>query len=255
MSTSSEPKMVKINAGTFTMGTPVGEAGSEDNERPQHQVSVSAFYLGKYQITQKEYVAVMNFNPAGVYAPDIPVDFINWYDAVKFCNALSSLYKLTPVYTITGDAEPSDASNVVAWDRKANGYRLPTEAEWEYACRAGTTTPYYWGNSIKFLNANYNTKNDFFSQGRIAPIGSYPPNGWGLHEMLGNVFEWCWDRWSGSYLAEPQTDPIGQEGITMRVVRGGCWFIQQEGVRSGKRDHMQINVRYKGNGLRIARNG
>ena len=256
------PEFVKIEGGTFTMGEPDSVYPSPGkNIAPQHTVTVSSFYMSKYEITQREFAAVMGFNPHGYWAPELPVDFVNWYDAIAYCNALSIQDGRTPAYEVT--------DTQVKWNRSADGYRLPTEAEWEYACRAGTSALRYWGDSISFGNANYKplnrertAVNDLTYLARLAPGGSYAPNKFGLYEMLGNVYEWCWDKWENKpYDTNPQTDPIGPGGDTVEidsryqfVLRGGCWFVTDDSLRSGRRDEGPVNIRWKGNGIRLVHN-
>jgi formylglycine-generating enzyme required for sulfatase activity len=266
------PAFVEIKGGKFTMGLP---SGKDKGNAFQHDVTVSDFYLCAYEVTQKEYVEVMGFNPSGVYAPDLPVDYVSWYDAVEFCNKLSKKHRLKPAYHINGAT--------VKWDRNANGYRLPTEAEWEYACRGGTKTLYYVDiedlpeqdgpeqdkKEQKIVDeklrayANFATEDPFWNQGKIVIGGNYPPNKLGLYDMLANVYEWCWD-WFAPYTSENtkeemQIDPIGPpcpdpDVGDVRVLRGGCYFTWYKSLRSGNRDFHITGLRWKGNGIRLARN-
>ena len=137
---------VYISGGVFQMGSPQSEAWRSDDEK-QHTVTVSDFYMSQYEVTQAEYQAVMNNNPSNFSGENLPVENVSWLDAVAYCNARSEQEELTPAYTIDGQN--------VSWERSANGYRFPTEAEWEYACRAGTTTPFYMENSPSAEEANY----------------------------------------------------------------------------------------------------
>jgi formylglycine-generating enzyme required for sulfatase activity len=218
---SPTPDMVRISGGTFTMGSPDTEPDSYNDERPQHSVTVSGFFMGIYEVTQGEYRAVMGNNPSYFTGDNLPVETVSWYDAIAYCNALSRREGLTPAYTRSGDT--------VTWNRGANGYRLPTEAEWEYACRAGTTTPYYTGSSVD--NAGWYRDN---SEGTTHPVGQKQANAWGLYDMHGNVWEWCWD-WYGSYANGPQTDPQGALAGADRVLRGGSWIIFGQYLRSADR--------------------
>jgi formylglycine-generating enzyme required for sulfatase activity len=270
------PEMALIEKGHFTMGTPETETGSKSSERPQHGVTLDAFYMGRYEVSQKEYAAVMGFNPSANYAPDLPVDFVDWYDAIEYCNALSKIAGLTPVYTVDKTpGNPNFSENDkrqwnVTWDTKANGYRLPTEAEWEYACRGGTTSAYYTSAyhidmGYFYFYANYDTRTIephlgfSLTPGTVMIGGSYPPNPFGLYDMMGNVYEWCWDWWSDNYTAGSLTNPTGPDrpqysGDPRRVLRGGCYFTTIDTLRSGRRDNSPPAIRWKGNGIRVVRN-
>ena len=233
--------MVWINGGAFTMGSSANERGRSNNESPQHQVTVSSFYIGKYPVTQAEYLEVMGTNPSHFKGPDLPVEQVNWFNAVEFCNKLSHKEGLTPAYTING--------NNVSWNLFSNGYRLPTEAEWEYACRAGTATPFYSGTSVDA--AGWHSGN---SGGRTHPVGEKQPNLWGLYDMHGNVLEWCWD-WMGTYSGEAKTDPQGNPSGSMRVYRGGSWRFEAHQVRSAYRFGNRPSVQSFIMGFRLARSG
>ena len=231
------PDMVRIPGGTFMMGS----SDYSIDEKPQHRVTVSSFYIGKYPVTQKEYRELMGTNPSNFKGYNLPVEQVSWYDAVNYCNRLSQNEGLTPAYTVNG---PN-----VTWNCNANGYRLPTEAEWEYACRARTTTPYYIGDSV--ANAAWYSDN---SNGRTHPVGEKQANAWGLHDMLGNVFEWCWD-WKNYYPSDAQTDPKGGPSYGFgRVVRGGCWEYSAQSLRFTIRAAHDPSIRCDIIGFRVARN-
>jgi formylglycine-generating enzyme required for sulfatase activity len=238
---------VRITGGTFFMGSPAREPGSNRDEI-RHLVRVSSFYMGKYAVTQREYQEIMGINPSHFKGDNLPVENVSWYDAIEFCNILSLRDGFTPVYTI--DKSRSDPNNrgsnddirwVVTWDRSANGYRLPTEAEWEYACRAGTTTPFNTGINITTDQANFfgyppsNNNIEGVYRETTTPVGSFAANPWGLYDMHGNVREWCWD-WYGRYpRGETQTDPTGAAFGYDRVVRGGSWAHSVSRIRSASR--------------------
>jgi len=257
--------MVRIEGGTFIMGSPSNEV-SRSSDEVQHRVTVSAFYMSKYQVMQAEYQAVMRTNPSNFKGATLPVENVSWYDAVEYCNALSQREGLAPAYTI--DKNRSDPNNTGSSDTKrwlvtrnpnANGYRLPTEAEWEYACRAGTTTPFSTGNNITTNNANYdgnypynnNAKGTY--RARTTTVGSFRPNPFGLFDMHGNVWEWCWD-WYGEYKNEAQTNPTGAVSGAYRVMRGGFWFNYAGDVRSANRGSSYPSSRRSGIGFRLVRN-
>ncbi|MDR1904615.1 MAG: formylglycine-generating enzyme family protein, partial [Treponema sp.] len=190
--------MVFVEGGTFMMGSSPSERMRGSNEGPRHEVTVSNFYLGKYEVTQKEYQAVTGTNPATNKGGSLPVENITWYEAIQYCNALSVKEGLTPAYTIRG--------TTVAWNRAANGYRLPTEAEWEYAAKGGNkdVVTFLYAGSNNADTVGWHNGNSSESQ----PAGSKEPNSLGLYDMSGNVGEMCWD-FHGPYHAAPQTDPAG----------------------------------------------
>jgi len=232
--------MVRINGGTFSMGSPANEPEREDDE-VQHQVTVGSFYLGKYEVTQKEYQEVMGTTPSGFKGDNLPVESVSWFDAVEYCNKRSQREGLTPAYTISGSGD----NRTVTWNRNANGYRLPTEAEWEYACRAGTTTAYNTGASIT-------DNTGWYSDRKTHPVGQKPANAWGLYDMHGNVFEWCWD-WYGNYPSGAQTDPVGASSGSRRVRRGGSWSNTAQFARSALRINNDPYFRSINLGFRVLR--
>ena len=255
-------EMILIKGGTFTMGSPEDEPWRENDER-QHQVTVSDFYLGRCEVTQEEYKALTGANPSHHTRDEgLPVETVSWYDAVKFCNLKSAAEGLTPAYAIDGEN--------VTWNRAANGYRLPTEAEWEYACRARGAGPFSIVPSPSWTDANYyghypyNIEQNYFSTEKLAvkpgtyrggstPVGSFKPNAFGLYDMHGNVSEWCWDRY-GAYPSAAQTDPAGPEKGTARVCRGGGWNDFAKHLRSAYRSSQMPDDAFRGRGIRLARN-
>jgi len=261
-------EMVSITAGTFTMGSPSTESGSQSEERPQHSVTLSSFKMGKYEVTQEQYEAVMGNNPsnfssnpqAGETQGKRPVERVSWYDAIIFCNKLSILEGLSPAYRISGSTDPavwgtvptsSDATwNAVEIVTGSNGYRLPTEAQWEYACRAGTTTAYNTGDIISD-NTGWYTSN---SGSKTHEVGLKPANAWGLYDMHGNVWEWCWDWYNSSYYSRsPANDPMGAAAGSSRVERGGSWGIDASIARSSFRSNIYPYCRYIDIGFRLVR--
>ena len=224
--------MVRIEAGEYMMGT---AAGIDLNPKPRHMVVISqAFAMGATEVPQDLYEAVVGSNPSANPGPRLPVETVSWNNAVMFCNELSELEGLSPAYEIT----PS----WIRWDREATGYRLPTEAEWEYAARAGTSTPYYWGSS-----ASKTVVSRHAWYGYNAPstqeVGVKEPNAWGLHDMIGNVSEWVLDA-LGQYSPGRQVDPTGPEiglqaGRMSRIFRGGDWNDDVDQLRCYERSHLK----------------
>jgi formylglycine-generating enzyme required for sulfatase activity len=212
-------EMVQIPGGTFTMGDPHGRP-----DAPPHEVSVSSFAIDKVAVTQELYERVMGVNPSKRKGPRNPVERTQWTDAARFCNRCSELEGLKPCY------DPK------TWqcDFAADGYRLPTEAEWEYACRAGSTTTYCCGDDPATLVAHAWFKPH--SGGTPRPVGQKLPNRWGLLDMHGNVWQWCNDVYAESYdTTSPQLDPRGPAEGKMRVLRGGAWDCPPEKCASAYR--------------------
>ena len=236
----SSGNMALIPGGTFTRSM-------RDNWGSTNRtVSIGSFYMGMYELSQKEYAEIMDdSNPSRFRDPELPVEQVSWYDAVRYCNYRSQDEGLTLAYTITGQS--------VTWNRQANGYRLPTEAEWEYACRAGTTTTYNTGDAITTSQANYDGRYGGVYRGKTTPVGSFEPNAWGLYDMHGNVAEWCWD-WYGDYPIEAQTDPQGPTSGTYRILRGGSWDNNGDAVTSSNRRNSGPSSTSSGVGFRLARN-
>ncbi len=201
----------------------MGDKRGDIDEVP-HNVYISSFYIDKYPVTQEEYERVMGKNPSRWKGGKNPVEQIRWSDAVRYCNARSRAEGFGPCY----DLETWEC------DFNSNGYRLPTEAEWEYACRAGTKTRYYFGNSrSKLRDYGWSKEN---SGGKPRPVGQRPPNPWGLYDMCGNVWEWCNDFYKVDYYKEsPKENPNGPKTGDTKVVRGGCWNSTSDKCRSSFR--------------------
>ncbi|MCL2801858.1 MAG: formylglycine-generating enzyme family protein [Treponema sp.] len=233
--TAQQNTMVRINGGTFTMGSPANEAG-RDIDEIQRQVTVSSFQMSRYPITQREYQDIMGTNSSHFKGDNLPVENVTWFDAIEYCIKRSQKEELTPAYTMTNRVPATGypiTSATVTWNRNANGYCLPTEAEWEYACRAGTTTAYNTGNNITTRQANFDG-GCCCDGGKTTPVGSFPANAWGLHDMHGNVWEWCWD-WYGAYQTGAQNNPTGAVSGYYRVCRGGGWINSASNTRSARR--------------------
>jgi len=216
--TKSGAVVVQIPAGWFIMGDE-----NEVDAKP-HEVYVSAFYIDKYLVTQEQYQKVMGGNPSRWKANMNPVEQVRWSDAARYCNARSRLEGLQSCYDLK------------TWECNfdADGYRLPTEAEWEYACRAGTRTAYFFGNDpSKLRDYAWFEEN---SAGQPRPVGQKQPNPWGLYDMYGNVWHWCNDFYKVDYYQESSAEnPKGPKTGDNKVVRGGAWKFSTQSCRSGYR--------------------
>jgi formylglycine-generating enzyme required for sulfatase activity len=239
--------MVQIPGGSFLMGSPEDEPQRFQSESPQHQVTVSPFFMGQFPITQLQWSTVvalpkvlrdLNPDPSEFKGNSRPVERVSWHDAIEFCQRLTQ-------YT----------------DRP---YRLPTEAEWEYACRAGTTTPFHFGSTITPEVANYNWDEVYdrseFKKSKdfegTTPVGKFEvANAFGLFDMHGNVWEWCEDHWHENYENAPidgsaWIDPEAEEDAR-RVLRGGSWLVGPRSCRSASRDGYVAWIRYSSYGFRV----
>jgi sulfatase modifying factor 1 len=256
---SIDMKLALIPAGKFQMGSPATEDEREDKEL-RHEVTITKpFYVGVYEVTQAQYAKVVGNprnplnNGSRFRGPDNPVENVEWFQVVEFCKRLSAL----------------------ADEKKAGRtYRLPTEAEWEYCCRAGTDTPFHFGKSLSSKEANFNgnypygdaAKADYLR--KTSKVGSYKPNKWGLYDMHGNVAEWCSDWYDPDYYKNsPKKDPTGPEkgvvptgyknrntpgvGQWYRVIRGGSWLDEARGCRSAYRYRAMPNEPYQLIGFRV----
>ena len=249
-----EGNFVLINGGTFQMGSPATEP-ERDADEVLHEVTADSFYMAETELTQEEYQEIMGSNPSENQGAGLPVENVSWYDAIAYCNARSEAEGLTPCYTISG--------TTVAWDRSANGYRLPTEAEWEYAARANTDTPFSFGDYVNDEDANcynaYGYNNDAsgswvngYLEHTVA-VSSYPANGNGLYNIHGNVAEWVWD-WYGDYSTETQENPTGAESGNYKIARGGGWNDFPKHIRSAYRSVFPADVPLYSIGIRLVRN-
>jgi uncharacterized repeat protein (TIGR02543 family) len=248
-------EMVQINPGTFT--------------RNGYTITLTnGFYMGKYTVSQEQYQAVMGNNPSsfssnpasGEVQGRRPVESVSWYDAIVFCNKLSIAEGLIAAYRINNSTDPSDwgavpTSSNATWDAVqvvagSTGYRLPTEAQWEYACRADTTTTWSFGSNESDLTnyAWYDENSNYITH----EVGKKLPNAWGLHDMHGNVYEWCWD-WFGSYPNTAQADPTGSASGSSRLLRGGNWGNWAEGTASANRNYNNPSNRDGNYGFRLLR--
>jgi len=220
LETAGGVEMVRLPGGWFEMGS---DAADQVDETP-HRVYVSPFCIDRCEVTQEEYERRMGKNPSRWKAKRHPAEQIRWADAVAYCNARSRSEGLRPCYDL----------QTWACDFSADGYRLPTEAEWEYACRAGTTAPYFFGSTPAKLELYAWFKGNCTTRAR--DVGLKRPNPWGLYDMYGNVWEWCNDHYGEHYYASsPEKDPRGPASGERRVLRGGCWNSRPEVCRSSYR--------------------
>jgi formylglycine-generating enzyme required for sulfatase activity len=217
-----------IRPGTFRMGSPASESG-RDNDETQHSVTISKpYYLGIYEVTQEQYERVMGKNPSYFKGARDPVENVSWEDAVAFIEKLN------------GMPSEKDAGRV---------YRLPTEAEWEYACRAGSESAYCFGDTLVTLQ-----QYAWFGENsgsKTHPVGKKQPNAWGLYDMHGNVWEWCYD-WDGDYSSAAVADPSGPARGSYRVLRGGSWVNEAALCRSARRRWFVPSFRFNSVGFRVA---
>ncbi|MFM6306961.1 MAG: formylglycine-generating enzyme family protein, partial [Dolichospermum sp.] len=228
-----ELEMVLIPGGTFMMGSPKNEEGSINSEKPQHEVTIKPFLMGKYSVTQKQWRTVaalekVNIDlasyPSYFEGDNRPVEQVSWHDAIEFCARLSNYTK--------------------------KPYRLPTEAQWEYACRAGTTTPFHFGEIISTDLANYDG-NYTYGDGLkgvhrkgTTDVGFFPPNLFGLHDMHGNVWEWCQDDWHENYEGAPIDGSAWISLTNRKVLRGGSWNYYPVLCRSASRNWDNAKFNY-----------
>jgi formylglycine-generating enzyme required for sulfatase activity len=238
-------EMVAIPGGTFIMGSPENEEDRSSDESPQHQVTVPSFFMGKYPVTQKQWRAVaalgkvnidLESDPSYFKGDNLPVERVSWNDAQEFCARLSRMANKT--------------------------YRLPAEAEWEYACRGGTTTPFYCGETISTDLANYNG-NYTYGQGqkgqyreKTTEVGIFPANPFGLYDMCGNVWEWCEDKWHETYINAP-IDGTAWTSLSseLRLLRGGSWVYYPRLCRSAYRLNFSPDYSNNRNGFRLVVSG
>ena len=243
-STNALPlQMVLVPGGTFKMGSPETEAGRADDEGPQHDVTVPSFFISRYPVTQAQWRAVaalpqvnreLDPDPANFKGDDHPVETVSWYDAVEFCERLTQATKCL--------------------------YRLPSEAEWEYACRAGTTTPFYFGKTLTDEIANYNASVTYAEEPKgkksktTTPVDHFGiANAFGLSDMHGNVLEWCQDYWHDNYEKAPKDGSawLTDNEEARRVIRGGSWGLNPRNCRSAYRDLNTPDYRYLNIGFRL----
>jgi len=228
-------EMVEIPAGTFYMGSPTYETGRSDDEGPQHQVNVPSFFIGKYPLTQAQYQAIMGNNPAHFKGNNRPVECVSWNNAVNFCQKLSQ--------------------------KTGKNYKLPSEAQWEYACRAGTTTPFYFGESITSDLVNYHGNYAYAAapkgqyREQTTDVGTFPPNAFGLYDMHGNVYEWCEDDWNENYISAPINGSALISQSDKNTLRGGSWCFDPEDCRSACRGSYRLVSDYNAFGFRVVCSG
>jgi sulfatase modifying factor 1 len=269
-------EMALVEEGEFQMGSPKSELSRRPDET-QHKVRITrAFLIGVHEVTQDEYHRVRKVNPSWFSATGggkdkvsgretgrFPVEKVTWYDAVEFCNQLGKLDGYSPYYKVAdvkreGDSIKSATVTILG----GNGYRLPTEAEWEFACRAYSTRRFHFGNENTGKEANlrpgssigYGSPPTWTPLGRTTKVGSYAPNPWGLCDMHGNAGEWCWDWYDRDYYSNsPVDDPQGPATGTQRVVRSGSWMVGETSCRSASRLGLAPDESKEWAGFRVCR--
>jgi formylglycine-generating enzyme required for sulfatase activity len=241
-------KFIPARDSSFEMGSTTGET----DEMPVHTVTFTyGFFIDSTEVTQGQYSSLMAVTPSAFSGSTSPVEMVNWHDAALYCNARSKAEGSDTVYSyssISGTAGNDCVLNGLHIDLSKDGYHLPTEAEWEYACRGGTTTDYYWGTDSVADYAWY-----FGGNGtETHPVAEKWPNAFGLYDMSGNVWEWCND-WHGSYAADTTTDPSGPASGTTRVLRGGAFDSGATTLRSARRNDFDPSSRNNNRGFRCVR--
>lgn len=252
-------KLRRVPSGKFYMGSHESDEFARNNERPQHKVTISrSFFMGVYQVTQEEFIKVMGTNPSlTADHPKHPVDSPTWYAAIDFCNALSEREGLAPYYQVDGRQMRGEEIAIFGTVSILGGlgYRLPSEAEWEYACRAGSITPWCCGNQLAEIS-QYAWFYDNAQQ-VTHPVGEKKPNAWGLYDMHGNVMEWCYDLCDDNYYQlfeeEEVHDPTGPKTGNGRIIRGGSWQFGVESTRSPYRNNLQPEHASAMVGFRVVR--
>jgi formylglycine-generating enzyme required for sulfatase activity len=237
--TSVPANMVLVEGGTFTMGSNNGN----DDEKPVHTVVVESFYIGKHEVTQKEWTEIMRSNPSAHRGDNLPVEYVSWHDAIEYCNKLSLKEGLSPCYRGNED------DIICNWN--ASGYRLPTEAEWEYAAKGGNKD----GLIYTFSGGNNADAVAWYvgnSEKTTKPVGTKVSNSLGIYDMSGNVWEWCWD-WYGSYTSGTKVNPHGPDSGENRVFRGGSVGSSTRGIRSMRRGAGWPSYWHTHVGLRVVR--
>jgi formylglycine-generating enzyme required for sulfatase activity len=226
-------EMMYIPAGSFLMGAPASEEDSSDDERPQHQVRLTGFYLGKYQVTQGQYQKIMEENPSHFKSENRPVENVSWHQAQEFCQKLRH--------------------------RTGKSYGLPSESQWEYACRGATTTPFCFGETITPNLANYDGSDVYEREiegvyrQETTEVGQFSANEFGLYDMHGNVWEWCEDSWHENYQGAP-TDGrawLTEDDNDYRLLRGGSWDFYSRSCRSASRYWLSAHTRFNYFGFRV----
>lgn len=218
-----------IPAGEFTMGAPESERSRDEREGPPHPVRITnPFWMAKYPVTQEQWTAVMGKNPSHAKGDDRPVECVSRADCREFLERLNEM--------------PN------------GGFQMPTEAQWEYACRAGTATRFYWGEDVRESEVDRYAWYDANADERSHPVGQKRANAWGLHDMCGNVWEWCEDSYGEEFYAtSPIEDPVNSERGKYRVIRGGAWFSFADNCRSARRSWVTPAVQSVVLGLRCMR--
>ncbi len=243
--------LVLVRGGEFLMGS---DRAAEPDVKPACRISVSSFYLAKTELTQRDWKAIMEFNPSQRKGSDLPVTNVSWFQALEYCNRRSKEEGLEPCYSLDGDTSPSQWSEgQVNCDWKANGFRLPTEAEWEYAARGGREDmPGDFSGSSDHTLVAWTDGNTDGKYGFAQPVGELQANELGLYDLSGNVWEWCWD-WYGSYSPDEASNPRGPAAGRQRCKRGGSYYHNSSLCKVYFRSYLEPAGKVYNIGFRVCR--
>ncbi len=259
ITSSKGMKLRRIPSGRFYMGSHDSDEYLRNNEHPQHRVQITRnLFVGVYPVTQLDFLQLMEFNPSAASDSDLcPVDSVTWYSAAEFCNKMSDMEHLSPFYELKSIKRRATGSieSAQVFTLGGDGYRLLTEAEWEYTCRAGSITPWCFGDQVMDVGEYAWYYDDSFSE--THPVGQKKPNAWGLFDMHGNVMEWCHDWYDEFYYSQrpdEEENPMGPDDGLAKVLRGGAWQFGAEATRCAYRNSSTPESTSSIIGFRVCRN-